>query len=251
LLDFDTVTPQGLWVDDTYLYWTNLQVLRAEKTAPAKTGTTAGDPFADEGGSPTHLVGDGTMLYYLDPAMGIGGVPTSGTPMPQAPPVVSFGTWSSKSAPIAVDATSVYFWSEGSTSLVKVDKTSQKSTTLSGAAFGAVDDNCGIVVDGTTVYYSTASQPGQAGIVARVSAAGGEQPTIVVDDTQGAVGVFAVDESNVYFMTPAGVMKVAKGGGQPVSLATLQPPSAFPTCMAVDDKYVYWVDGLKLMQYAK
>jgi hypothetical protein len=46
-------------------------------------------------------------------------------------------------------------------------------------------------------------------------------------------------------------MRVQKGGGTPVSVARLSPPSPFAACMAVDDTYVYWVDGLDLMQYKK
>ena len=75
--------------------------------------------------------------------------------------------------------------------------------------------------------------------------------TVLVDGANGANGVFAVDDSAIYFMTPTGVMKVAKTGGAAKLVSLLSPPSPFPTCIAVDDAYVYWVDGSKLMQLEK
>jgi hypothetical protein len=83
-----------------------------------------------------------------------------------------------------------------------------------------------------------------------VSGAGGPSTT-VVDAESGLSGVFAVDATSIWYMTVSGVMKVAKTGGAPVSVATLNPPTPFATCMAVDETYVYWIDGDSLMQYKK
>lgn len=250
LLDAQTSSPGGLVVDDTYLYWTNLGVQRAEKTAPGKPGTTAGIFYADEGGSPTRMVGDGTKLYYLEGAS-IYEAPQSGPPAPQAPPTEFSSTWSSTDGtPIAVDAKSIYLWTEGASVLTRIDKDHQKSSKLATRGNSRIDATCGIVVDGTGVYFSTAPAPGQGGLVARASGTG-VGSTVLVDAENGANGVFAVDDKSLYFMTPTGVMKMPKTGGAAVLVSPLSPPSPFPTCIAVDDTHVYWVDGLRLMQLEK
>jgi hypothetical protein len=39
--------------------------------------------------------------------------------------------------------------------------------------------------------------------------------------------------------------------GAAVLVSPLSPQSPFPTCIAVDAKHVYWVDGVKLMALEK
>jgi hypothetical protein len=239
--------PSGLWVDDTYLYFNagNGGIARAKKDGKSGFG-----PFAGEGsGSPRHIVGDGSMLYYLeqDPA-GVFQSPKNQTDPTLAPAVFADGIYGIGT--LAVDAASLYFW--GATGLVKADKTTHLPTDLSGTGsfFATVNDATGIVVDGEAVYYSSAPVPGTGGFIARVSTAGGT-PTVVVDGSGGFNGVFTADAESLYFMTVSGVMKVAKTGGDPVLVSPLDPPNPFSTCMAADDTYVYWVDGLDLMQYKK
>jgi hypothetical protein len=246
--------PSGLAVDDAYLYFNagNGGIARAKKNGKSGFG-----PFAGEGyGSPKHIVSDGSMLYYIEgptdsSSPAVYQSPTTGAPMdPTLAPTV-FATNIYGVGNLAVDATSLYYW--GGSGLLKEHKTTHAQTDLgpSGVDFNTdVDGASGIVVDGATVYYSTLPIPGEGGVVARVSGAGGAS-TVVVDGKTGFNGVFTVDASDVYFMTVSGVMKVARSGGAPVLVSALNPPSPFATCMASDDKYVYWVDGLNLMQLAK
>jgi hypothetical protein len=249
ILDSGTTAPGGLVVDDTYLYWTDLGIMRVEKDAPPVPGTTAGSQFADEGGLPTQMVGDGTTLYYLDSST-LDQVSTSAPPDPQAPPTAFSGTWSGGSnAPIAVDATSVYFWSEGASVLTQMDKTTQQMKTIGYRDNGVVGDACSIVSDGGTVYYSTAPTPGAGGFIA--ASAGAPPAGYLVDPSVGATGVFTVDAYSIYFTTAAEVMMAPKAGGAPVTVSSLKLPTPFPSCMAADDTYVYWVDGLDLMRYTK
>jgi hypothetical protein len=83
-----------------------------------------------------------------------------------------------------------------------------------------------------------------------VSIAGGPS-TGLIDSSVGATGVFTVDATSIYFMANAAVMKLPKTGGAPVLVAPLNIPAVIGTCMASDDTYVYWVDGVALMQYKK
>jgi hypothetical protein len=235
----------GLAVDSTYLYFNgNTGISRA-----AKTGPFHAEPFAGEGVLPAaaHIASDGTAIYYLAASTdqnppAVYETPTTGTPDPTAPPTV-FATNIYGIGTVAVDATSVYYCGS-SAGLVKEDKTTQAITPLASTCPDA------IVADGADVYYATAPTEGAGAIVARVSGAGGAS-TVLADTTLGVNGVFAIDADSVYFMTFSSVMKVSKTGGAPVTVSALGLPTPFPTCMAADDTYVYWVDGTSLMRFTK
>ncbi|MEO7330358.1 MAG: hypothetical protein ABI193_17415 [Minicystis sp.] len=249
LLDSGTASPGGLVVDDNYLYWLNFGVQRAEKNAPANPGTSAGSFYVDAGGNPTRLVGDGATLYYLE----IGEIyqaATAAPPAPEAPPLAFSQTWSFADTAIAVDAENVYFWTEGASVLSKVGKAGGQMVTIGTRENSTIDASSGIVADSSGVYFSTAPSPGKGGLVVKTGGGAG-QGTVLVDGSQGANGVFTVDASFLYFMTPTGVMRMPKTGGAAVMLSPLSPPSPFPTCIAADDAHVYWVDGSKLMAFTK
>jgi len=246
------VATPALAVDSSYLYFSgNSGISRGPKAGAGGFSSFAGAGF----GSPTHIASDGSALYYIEvPSMAAAGVfttPTTGTPVdPSATPAV-FATGIYGIGTLAVDAASVYFW--GAQGLVRQDKATQATTLLAAQGMGFelnINTGAGIVVDGTTVYYSTSPAVGSGGVIAGVSGAGGAS-TVVVDAQKGTTGVFTVDATSLYYMTFDGVMKAPKAGGAAVSLSGLNPPSPFPTCMAADDTYVYWVDGATLMQYKK
>jgi hypothetical protein len=249
ILDVGTFSPGGLVVDDSYLYWTNFGIQRVEKGAPGKPGTGAGSYYVDAGGSPTRLVGDGATLFYLENGE-IYQAPTAAAPAPEAPPIPFSETWSLADTPIAVDAQHAYFWTEGATALSRIDKAGGQMVTVATRGNSTIDSGCGLLVSNDEVYYSTAPSPGKGGLVARAGGSPG-QGTVLVGEGEGASGVFTVDAAYLYFMTPSAVMRMPRAGGPAVMLAPLSPPSPFPTCIAVDDAHVYWVDGARLMQLQK
>jgi hypothetical protein len=245
--------PTGLAVDDTYVYVDSGDGVGRGK----KDGSSGITPFAGLGyGAPTHMAADGTTLYYLTigsdtSAAAVYDTKTAGPPVDphQEPDVFATGIYGIGT--VALDASSVYFW--GGTGLVKEDKATHAQTALGPISPDLnlqVDISSGIVVDGDTVYFSTAPAPGQGAVVARLSGGGGPS-TVVIDGKNGLTGVFTVDATSVYFMTFSGVMKVAKTGGPAELVVGLDPPSPFPSCMASDDKYIYWVDGPNLLQLAR
>jgi hypothetical protein len=249
-----TITAPGLWIgqpalaaDDTYLYFNagNGGIDRAPKTGGF------GQPFAGETvlGPATHMVSDGSTLYFLEGATDMAPpsvyeAPTTGTPVDPTMVPAIFASDGYGLGTVAVDASSVYFCG-GSGGLVKEDKTTQDVTVLDASLCPDY-----IVPDGASVYYSTVPAAGAAGVVARVSGAGGA-PTVLTDATLGVNGVFAVDADSIYFMTFSAVMKVSKGGGSPVMVSALSLTTPFATCMAADDTNVYWIDDGNLMQYTK
>ncbi len=243
------ITAPGLWIgqpalatDDTYLYYNagNGGIARAPKTGGF------GEPFSGESvlGPATAMVSDGTTLYFIEQSAPptIYETPLTGTPVDPTMVPAAFAADGYGIGTLAVDATSVYYC--GGAGLVKEDKTTQAVTPLASLCPTAM------VPDGANLFYSIAPAAGTGGVVAMLSGAGGTATT-VVDGNLGVNGVFAVDADSIYFMTFSAVMKVAKTGGEPVTVAALNPPTPFATCMATDDTHVYWIDDGNLMQYAK
>lgn len=250
-----TPQPANLVVGAADLFFRGVQgIYSVDKTSSAN-----GSVFSDWSGSPAQMAGDGTTLYWLEPANDDGPpsvdeVPYSGMANPVGTPAVFSADWAGYGG-IAVDATSVYYWGAAEDTLLKRDKTTLASTVVVNTSdlsftfdFGGAAS--GITVDGDTLYYSSVPAPGSGGVVARVSTEGGDS-TVVVDGSLGATGVFAVDATDVYFMNPDGVMKVAKTGGTAVMVSPFDPPTQFTSCIAADDTYVYWIDGATLMRYTK
>ena len=93
----------------------------------------------------------------------------------------------------------------------------------------------GVVVDATHVYYADGVQ------VSRVARSGG-QVSAVATDLASAVTDVAHDATSVYWIEPGAgrIAKAPKAGGAVVVLATGQ---SYPAAIAVDDQYVYWLDG--------
>jgi hypothetical protein len=134
---------------------------------------------------------------------------------------------------VAVDAGNVY-WVIGSTgprfegAVMKTPREGGAVTTLaSGEGFPWP---CHIALDETSVYWGGQS----ADTVRKVSQNGGSITTLA--SGQPATGGLAVDATSVYWTGGyAGVMKMARGGGAPVLLATQGGEG-----LAIDSHDVYW-----------
>ncbi len=161
LLDFQASSP-GAWWSMTPTFTGPTSVSSARRRPPPRsrepalessTPTRAGAPRAWWGTAPTCTTSKGTRSTKLP----------SPVPGPQAPPTAFTDTWSSvEGTPIAVDAKSVYLWTEAASILTRVDKDDQRSANIANRGNGTIDATCGIVVDATGVYFSTAPTPGRA-----------------------------------------------------------------------------------------
>lgn len=142
---------------------------------------------------------------------------------------------------IALDDAFVYWttWNSGdhaSSALMKAPRSGGAPTVLASGKLSR-----GVAVDGTHVYW-TWGTPGPSQ-VARVPKDGGVPEAIA----EGLAGQVATDGVHVYWtevsttsMTSGRIFKAPTGGGAVVALAEGQPD---PTDIAVDENYVYWING--------
>ncbi len=147
---------------------------------------------------------------------------------------------------IAVDATSVYWLYQGTSTNDYVDGAILRVSLDDGSMTTLASDqwlpSC-IAVDANNVYWvgrdSTSGNSAQR-CLSKVALTGGSTTTLVAG--QSAVHAIAVDATSVYWTNNVDgtVMKVALGGGAPVALASGQ---AGPAEIAVDAASVYWTNS--------
>jgi hypothetical protein len=97
-----------------------------------------------------------------------------------------------------------------------------------------------IAVDATRVFLSQRGDPKKSNVnrLLTVPSSGGEE-TVLVPDGVSILGYLAIDSTNVYYQgESANLMRIAKSGGAPQSLAP-----ATMNALAVDGVHVYWVEG--------
>jgi len=129
---------------------------------------------------------------------------------------------------IAVDATSLYWTTEGGGTVMKMPKAGGAANEL------ATGQNTpgAIAVDATSVYWISHGD----GTLQRVPIAGGAPATLAT----GASAGVAVDASSVYWTTTSDtVMKLPLQGGSPVTLATV----SYPQRVAVQAGWVYFTSA--------
>jgi hypothetical protein len=139
---------------------------------------------------------------------------------------------------IAVDATSVYWTiAETTGSIMKVPLGGGASTTIAANQFVPTS----LAVDAANAYWTT-----EANTVVSVPLGGGATSTLA---TAGMVGqAIAVDGTSVYWesidtMTGNGtLMKTPAGGGASVPLVVLQGQNQGPVYLAIDATNLYWTE---------
>jgi hypothetical protein len=271
--------PFGVAVDATSVYWTNVT-----GGTVMKVGLDGGSPttLAENQGGPHNIVIDATNVYWANQdgtlmTVGLDG----GTPaMLASGPVAQY-------TGIAVDATSVYWTVDGMNNtggtVLKVALDGGMATTLATDQLNPTS----IAVDATSVYWtSTLGGPGVVMKVAvdgglpemfapgdasgygnglvtdarnvywtgrfSVSQIGldGTAPIAIFSSSEVGLAAIAVDATSVYWTdnTFGRVMKVARGGGTPFTLAS---GLTFPMGIAVDATYVYWAENSSMGSVSK
>lgn len=142
---------------------------------------------------------------------------------------------------IALDADSAY-WSNEDGSLVKVSRTAATGTTPE-QLLGSLSRPRGVAVDDTYAYVIAAGNVnGADGALYRVPKNGGV--AVELASSLHNPRELAVDKTNVYFTcygdgTVQRMSKESAAGGPREVLATGQQ---FPLGIAVDDRYVFWIN---------
>jgi hypothetical protein len=230
------ISPYVLAIDSTSVYW-----------ADWGTGSAQGDGAIDkvsiEGGAVTTLVPgqrmpggiavDSTSVYWSTvgaSGLGVYSVALGGG----TPTLVATGFTND---PIAVGPSGVY-GTNGSDAPVSAPLQGGGAATV--LAPGPGNSNTyGIAVDSTSVYWTDFNDPG---VVSKVPRGGGQATTLATGHV--AFGI-AVDATSVYWVNGGGasagsLMKVARSGGTPVTLAMGFPG---PIGLAIDAQNAYVTVG--------
>lgn len=217
---------------------------RGKDTAkPADKGWARAARVAENLDHPLGVAVDGEFVYFVTGGFvkaenAVRRVPATGGPVQ----LLAKFDWL-VAGPLAVDADSVYLTSEVDGLVVRVPKAGGSPTVLA-----RVPGPTQVALDGTHVYFSTFAKQPEGGTVQRVPKAGGA-PEVLARGFAG-IGALALDESDLYFRSNQGMIKLPKGGGQPtVLLARTESQNISGAC--VDATHVYFnLETATLGKYA-
>jgi sugar lactone lactonase YvrE len=197
--------PEGVAVDTTSVYWTDAAAGTVMKV-PLDGGTPT--TLASGQSHPTAIVVDATSVYWISYSSGdIMKMPLDGG----TPTTLMTDLWSPVS--ITVDATSVYCGTSGypnsmnphAFEVVKVSLDGSYATFLLGGS--AEYSANGIMVDGTSVYYSLNNLiSGFVGDIMKMPLDGGTATTLA----EAQAYAIAVDATSVYWTTGTTIVKIPK-----------------------------------------
>jgi sugar lactone lactonase YvrE len=234
-------SPMAIAVDAATIYWLN----RGTSAATYHDGTVvakqkaggAATVLATGQTSPAAIALDASRIYWVnsDPqngtvnaiAKGGGAVAVllSGEPGPNA---------------IAVDATGVYWnrnWSS-TADLMRVNLAGGTAVSIAQRSNVVIN---GVAADGTNAFFTTVASGGGQGGLWKVDVMGGFVFTLESNVDCFGVVSFGPD---LYYGRMFDVWRRAKDDS---TTATLGTASSNPTRIAVDQNYVYWLDGNALM----
>jgi hypothetical protein len=242
MLAWDMVAPEGIAVDATSVYWTNVASGQIMKTSIGKQmvpTTLYTDPTA-----PHAIAVNATNVFWICEDGTVKTVPLAGATTATQ---VNFGSLPySGDTPggLAVDATNVYYAEDGNIWQVPANSSLGKGLSLA----SGLTNPFGIAVDAHNVYWTNFNTASATDAVMQVPISGSASVT-VAPMQQDAFDI-VVDSTSVYWTDYAGptpaVMKAPIGGGTPITLATLPAGQWFtnenvPLGLAVDSTSVYWL----------
>jgi sugar lactone lactonase YvrE len=225
--------PNAITLNTTALYWSDLVSGIMRLPLGTMTPTMIASANAPEG-----VALDNTFVYWTAKD-GVARAPLAGGPVSMLySGAVASGPWG-----IAVDTAHVYWTDKTANTLLAVP--------LAGGALKVLAKGLsspdGVVVDSATVYLADGTNQQVNGDILRVPTTGAGAQSTLAPDQKGpralaldAVSLYWTD-SAPFYPSPTGlIMKVSKAGGMPVKIADAQGD---PLGLAVDDTYVYWVNG--------
>jgi hypothetical protein len=184
------------------------------------------------------MVADGTNLYWSQWAKTVTGIYKM--PLSGGTPTLLYddGTAFEYSPPIAVGATSVYFWRTATSStpisLMQVPiagGTPTEVVTMGVDTTGLSPQGDGLAADANNVYWWDPSE-----VVDSVPAAGGQVSTLASGQNANAERGLVASGGWVYLMASSGLVQMPAGGG-----AVTVFPGTRIFDPAVDASHVYWI----------
>jgi hypothetical protein len=240
MLAWDMVAPEGITVDATSVYWTNVGSGQIMKTTIGKQMVPT-NLYTDT--SPPHAIAvNATNVFWNCEDGTVKTVPLAGA---STATQVNFGSLPySGDTPggLAVDANNVYYAEDGNIWQLPANSSLGKGTSLA----SGLTNPFGIAVDAHNVYWTNFNTGTTTDSVMQIPISGATSVT-VAPAQQEAIDI-AVDSTSVYWtdLVARSVMKAPIGGGTPITLATLAAGQAFsfenvPLGLAVDSTSVYWL----------
>lgn len=226
----------GIGVDDANVFWTTRSgraVSRASKTATSPTPTRLFERAAPF--DPLDLLVDGPAIVFVDRTAGQGTASVfripkeGGTPAP-----LGQGCAPDGNGGLAVDATHAFFTNGAMGNVYRAAKGSGDCAPIvTGHAAPS-----SVVVDDTSVFFTTRTGPNDPGGLSRVAKAGGATTPVAPKEIGAATGVGTDGEALFVSTVDGRILRVAKDGSQVVELAR-DMVDASP--VVADESGAYWV----------